>query len=53
MEKVIGHLLQNPEEAFAIIKGTASPIGLNASEVIEVIRFFSTDNVQFVAGFWT
>ena len=54
MEKVIKHLIENPEEAFAVITGNASPLGLNVSELFEVIRFFSNDNIlKPVAGFWT
>lgn len=54
MEKIIKHLLENPEEAFAVATGKASPLGLHVSEVFEVIRFFSNDHiVKPVAGFWT
>lgn len=55
MEKVIGYLIKHPEEAFAVVTGKATPLGVDLSEIFKIIKVLSSSNdvVKPVAGFWT
>lgn len=52
MTNLIQHLQKHPEEATAIVSGNAVPLGMNASEIVKVIQFFSEEREQGVRGYW-
>lgn len=57
MEKIMNHLMRNPQEAYAVANGQAMPIGLNVKELLNVIQFFSNKEEdkksEPVRGYWT
>lgn len=53
VEKIIEHLLKNPEEASAVLEGTASLIGVDTSQIFEVFKFFASGQGTMLAGYWS
>lgn len=53
LKKIVEYLMENPEEALAIVQGKAMPIGLTNSEILELIRTFSVSDIAMTMGYWS
>ncbi|MBD1382593.1 competence pheromone ComX [Metabacillus arenae] len=52
MNEIIKYLAENQEEAISVLTGKASLLGVDAEQMLEIIRFFSNDQVNMVAHYW-
>ncbi|MFS0883128.1 hypothetical protein [Metabacillus niabensis] len=50
--KLLTYLESNPKEAIAISEGKATPLGLNAKEILDLIKIINKDKKDLIMKYW-
>lgn len=52
LKDIVLYLVNNPDEALAVVEGRVSLLDVDAEQLLDIIRYFSSDNIVTTVGFW-